>query len=103
MEPVLSVADRALARGGADQATANAALSGLHLSAEHCGLRDDSHAGALWAETAFPQAECQEWPQRLRAANLAGCRSEEHTSELQSRGHLVCRLLLEKKKTDKMK
>src|SRR5437660_5864306 len=31
---------------------------------------------------------------RLRAAR----RSEEHTSELQSRGHLVCRLLLEKKK-----
>src|SRR5690625_5412417 len=28
----------------------------------------------------------------------AGDRSEEHTSELQSRGHLVCRLLLEKKK-----
>src|SRR5690625_6269171 len=27
-----------------------------------------------------------------------GWRSEEHTSELQSRGHLVCRLLLEKKK-----
>src|SRR5690625_324168 len=27
-------------------------------------------------------------------------RSEEHTSELQSRGHLVCRHLLEKKKTD---
>src|SRR5439155_22968097 len=26
-----------------------------------------------------------------------GIRSEEHTSELQSRGHLVCRLLLEKK------
>src|SRR3712207_7974169 len=36
---------------------------------------------------------------------LAGCkqitekRSEEHTSELQSRQYLVCRLLLEKKKT----
>src|SRR6266702_7105304 len=28
-------------------------------------------------------------------------RSEEHTSELQSRGHLVCRLLLEKKKQKK--
>src|SRR5690625_6660016 len=27
-------------------------------------------------------------------------RSEEHTSELQSRGHLVCRLLLEKKKNE---
>src|SRR5690625_6923853 len=29
-------------------------------------------------------------------------RSEEHTSELQSRGHLVCRLLLEKKKASKI-
>src|SRR5690625_6678606 len=29
---------------------------------------------------------------------LTHSRSEEHTSELQSRGHLVCRLLLEKKK-----
>src|SRR5439155_10939010 len=36
----------------------------------------------------------------LRAEVEPGtCRSEEHTSELQSRGHLVCRLLLEKKKT----
>src|SRR3989442_6352522 len=33
----------------------------------------------------------------LDAANIAE-RSEEHTSELQSRPHLVCRLLLEKKK-----
>src|SRR5690625_7068585 len=30
-------------------------------------------------------------------------RSEEHTSELQSRGHLVCRLLLEKKNTKSIK
>src|ERR1035441_274630 len=30
---------------------------------------------------------------------LSSCRSEEHTSELQSLRHLVCRLLLEKKKT----
>src|SRR5690625_6157351 len=30
--------------------------------------------------------------------NKRNRRSEEHTSELQSRGHLVCRLLLEKKK-----
>src|SRR5258708_17161234 len=33
------------------------------------------------------------------AAKLLGPRSEEHTSELQSPDHLVCRLLLEKKKT----
>src|SRR5436305_7047296 len=32
-----------------------------------------------------------------------GLRSEEHTSELQSRPHLVCRLLLEKKKKKKKK
>src|SRR5207253_3632285 len=33
----------------------------------------------------------------IRLESITG-RSEEHTSELQSRGHLVCRLLLEKKK-----
>src|SRR5690349_24123446 len=39
-------------------------------------------------------------PQELSAATArtAGGRSEEHTSELQSRRDLVCRLLLEKKK-----
>src|SRR5690625_4093914 len=35
------------------------------------------------------------------AAASLPIRSEEHTSELQSRGHLVCRLLLEKKKNNK--
>src|SRR2546429_512391 len=34
----------------------------------------------------------------FRGRNRRGTRSEEHTSELQSRLHLVCRLLLEKKK-----
>src|SRR3989449_981272 len=44
------------------------------------------------------------YPDRLKgdeiplAAQIVGMRSEEHTSELQSRLHLVCRLLLEKKK-----
>src|SRR6266498_4742039 len=37
------------------------------------------------------------WPRGPAAA-----RSEEHTSELQSRPHLVCRLLLEKKKKEKI-
>src|SRR3712207_7695710 len=35
---------------------------------------------------------------RLRRRRVVGQRSEEHTSELQSRQYLVCRLLLEKKK-----
>src|SRR5690625_6280135 len=34
---------------------------------------------------------------RVCAHRIKIARSEEHTSELQSRGHLVCRLLLEKK------
>src|SRR5258707_11833178 len=35
---------------------------------------------------------------KARLETACGCRSEEHTSELQSRQYLVCRLLLEKKK-----
>src|SRR2546422_7125498 len=34
----------------------------------------------------------------VHVVDVLGVRSEEHTSELQSRLHLVCRLLLEKKK-----
>src|SRR5439155_14030649 len=44
------------------------------------------------------------FPRQLGAARKWGRgrgRSEEHTSELQSRGHLVCRLLLEKKKKNR--
>src|SRR2546423_2203854 len=35
----------------------------------------------------------------MASVNFSGTRSEEHTSELQSLAYLVCRLLLEKKKT----
>src|SRR5690625_7706170 len=51
----------------------------------------------------YDDAESAPW---LRAAHEAahhGWRSEEHTSELQSRGHLVCRLLLEKKKKNDLR
>src|SRR5207253_4703618 len=43
-----------------------------------------------------PQRPTSRWRERPT-------RSEEHTSELQSRGHLVCRLLLEKKNKTKRK
>src|SRR5439155_18540522 len=52
-------------------------------------LRLPSHLPA-----ALPAARTRCRPERPRIST----RSEEHTSELQSRGHLVCRLLLEKKK-----
>src|SRR5258708_9373986 len=42
------------------------------------------------------------WQRQLDAIREGHCRSEEHTSELQSPDHLVCRLLLEKKKKLKM-
>src|SRR6266550_7624245 len=57
---------------------------------------------------AWPPASCSpppcpgRWPGRRRD-RWGRRRSEEHTSELQSRLHLVCRLLLEKKKQNKDK
>src|SRR3712207_7545839 len=44
-----------------------------------------------------PARRCR-WRPSTSAARLLAPRSEEHTSELQSRQYLVCRLLLEKKK-----
>src|SRR3989442_7621115 len=48
---------------------------------------------ACWSPACFAA-----WAMARASAKHAGLRSEEHTSELQSRPHLVCRLLLEKKK-----
>src|SRR5258708_20121841 len=45
-----------------------------------------------------PRASSRAKPQPCRSRRPARPRSEEHTSELQSPDHLVCRLLLEKKK-----
>src|SRR3989449_6926014 len=52
---------------------------------------------AVQHETLTEQAVELELPGEL--GDCEEVRSEEHTSELQSRLHLVCRLLLEKKKT----
>src|SRR3989442_16021148 len=58
----------------------------------------------------FTSRCCTASPAAARPRFISGCRppfapraarSEEHTSELQSRPHLVCRLLLEKKKTER--
>src|SRR5438067_13516942 len=46
-----------------------------------------------------PSADNRSGPRTDRFPNSSAGRSEEHTSELQSRFDLVCRLLLEKKKT----
>src|SRR5699024_11579881 len=87
--------------------------------ARQCGVarhweRTTPAAGSMWvARQAWPvRVSTQRWCRAARsgavaigvalqngaAAALRGFRSEEHTSELQSRFDLVCRLLLEKKK-----
>src|SRR5947209_14846562 len=57
-----------------------------------------SHAGSPWRDSANRR---RSGPAECAANGLCSPRSEEHTSELQSRQYLVCRLLLEKKKTKK--
>src|SRR2546422_2054231 len=68
----------------------------------------------IWSRTSSPpsprRADARRSPRwsRLRAATAPAwsggrARSEEHTSELQSRLHLVCRLLLEKKKNERVR
>src|SRR3712207_8101667 len=61
---------------------------GVPLQVVCCGLR---HARSTAVGAAIPSDRCA-------PAGSPG-RSEEHTSELQSRQYLVCRLLLEKKNT----
>src|SRR5690625_1402181 len=78
-----------------DKAPYEGGMAGIHakrtrgevLSARATGayFAERNGAGAPQTSNPYPDVEIT-------------TRSEEHTSELQSRGHLVCRLLLEKKK-----
>src|SRR3712207_6946941 len=81
----------------------------LHLVVHLEGLREVLHGGHH--EHRAEDLVERRWRSRLDVGEdrrlvvvaliecFAGRRSEEHTSELQSRQYLVCRLLLEKKKT----
>src|SRR3989442_11035442 len=74
--------------------------------AVNCGAEPPAHASRCGAGARGCCTPVGCGPSAQRAANTASAsgirerrtRSEEHTSELQSRPHLVCRLLLEKKK-----
>src|SRR5690606_40428017 len=78
------------------QRTAN---SGDPRSAAHRSSRTGRRPAADGQRSRSPTAvggrPCS---QPLSVTTMTGHRSEEHTSELQSRENLVCRLLLEKKK-----
>src|SRR5687768_18057936 len=78
-----------------------------HFLQRALGLADEAHAvvDAAWPEAplcdleaaALAEQHVRRWHAHVLQLDLH-VRSEEHTSELQSRLHLVCRLLLEKKK-----
>src|SRR2546430_12282912 len=55
--------------------------------------------GSRMADGVGETDSCRAAIDRGAVQRLEGLRSEEHTSELQSQSNLVCRLLLEKKKT----
>src|SRR3712207_8964184 len=59
----------------------------------------DQEAATSMADRTVPLArDARQVAALLNTPEIAALRSEEHTSELQSRQYLVCRLLLEKKK-----
>src|SRR3712207_7200283 len=80
-------------------------LAGATLAADHTDTGLLSGSGAVGVELELDvQGEIEATSEQLAAVEAeavveADVRSEEHTSELQSRQYLVCRLLLEKKKT----
>src|SRR2546427_3638126 len=59
---------------------------------KHADIRLEAAMCKMWGTE-------QAWEIVNEALQIRGGRSEEHTSELQSQSNLVCRLLLEKKKT----
>src|SRR5215475_6721321 len=83
----------------------------LHLTREECGrVQGGAHTGGMPVRLHHIVIDAHDlpalarfWTQALGWTVLSerANRSEEHTSELQSRENLVCRLLLEKKKKKK--
>src|SRR5947207_9957007 len=70
----------------------------------YCGVLSVRLSGRTWAARSMKLCAINDRPGRWGLLNQSGKlsskgRSEEHTSELQSHSALVCRLLLEKKKT----
>src|SRR5690606_40604267 len=85
--PIFASSESALCRAGVTSAARAIALGARLLGAGISLITSSSRGDAPCSDSSA-------------AENAAG-RSEEHTSELQSRENLVCRLLLEKKKKKK--
>src|SRR5436309_12033490 len=73
--------------------------TGKMFASEHYGIEPDMVVTAKSLGGGLPLAAVTGRDHHIRLDPVVlRCRSEEHTSELQSRENLVCRLLLEKKK-----
>src|SRR5690606_41820741 len=84
--------------------------SDLSMAAARAVSADEGRPASGWEPVQLPDIWVKRWPDfegtvwyridwdRVCQTEPDGVRSEEHTSELQSRENLVCRLLLEKKK-----
>src|SRR3712207_8842423 len=85
-----------------DTATTEIYTLSLHDALPIC---PNSSVSGLWSELVKSLCLSGSLSSRFLFVSKWGCfssRSEEHTSELQSRQYLVCRLLLEKKKKNKI-
>src|SRR5262249_61263432 len=82
-------------------ATCESAGCAVTRSARAAGEAEGAGAGCAWF---IAEIVASSWARRRASSSLASSalRSEEHTSELQSLTNLVCRLLLEKKKTQQL-
>src|SRR3989442_8563130 len=70
---------------------------GFGLDRDFRAKRED-HEALIFAAYGITDSLAVEFESAVYTTDSNSTRSEEHTSELQSRPHLVCRLLLEKKK-----
>src|SRR3712207_7604202 len=72
--------------------------SGLAHERRARGLGAHALDWGAWAEVGMVSAGGEQGARQLERRGIRALRSEEHTSEIQSRQYLVCRLLFEKKK-----
>src|SRR2546422_7640914 len=74
-------------------------LKGTRCLTEKCAVERRPYAPGQHGQSSGRRRKASDYQRQLREKQkVKRIRSEEHTSELQSRLHLVCRLLLEKKK-----
>src|SRR5690625_6722548 len=97
IQPVLPMAEYIFSEEGEIAALFNGSCDTI------CSMTTEEMDGEECKLCDYPDAEdlldIEYYPIPLQVTSSSS-RSEEHTSELQSRGHLVCRLLLETKRYD---